>query len=556
MCNDLRPHTKDRKWGFKSYSSCFKATHAVSWALENINTEESVAVNRLNQLVDYGLLAHVVDPSKKFRVGETRRLYFRMAHADILDKEMEQHETDFRPCPVKGTHLIAGTFGSAIGGGDSDSIQQQLKNVDHILRQTVQELDDTRGQFELLNQQVLGLISQQISTFVMIFLMHIYIIILLVPSAGMSWFSVLGLAVTLIMSTRYGCRCISLWSDIESRTIPMEELVTDDESSFAEGIIVRNAKFFDRAPTTRSMASVISKSIRSATGGKLVRKSSSMREKTIVSREAYSLPDVETWPHRPLLICANTPVSPNLAPDYGAGPIPMGIPFKFSSDLFEGTCLIRLKGSKSDDPDGDQKYFSGRKRIFQSVVQGCFKEEVPVSDVMTGHEFPRPLKNLPHTFILKTATSFIGKVTPGANICVHSDQPFVEVSLCGSSQVVRGDEPGNEPDIRQCDIQEDCSVFGGRFSKGDVSTSRRKRLFSNPAKCKDYTFDTETVYTFEFYQNIFDAQSYSLDLGFAKIGCSKVLNGQPIQWLGKMRDGRYLWSFQIWHEKLLAKGDK
>jgi len=49
----------------------------------------------------------------------------------------------------------------------------------------------------------------------------------------------------------------------------------------------------------------------------------------------------------------------------------------------------------------------------------------------------------------------------------------------------------------------------------------------------------------------FKATTYSLDLGFTKIGCSHILNGQPIQWLGKLRDGRYLWNFQIWNEKLL-----
>lgn len=238
MRHDLRPHTKDRKWGFKSYSSCFKAAHAVSWALENINTEESIAVNRLNQLVDYGLIVHVVDPSKKFRVGEIRTCYFRLANDNILDS------------PVRGTHLIAGTFGSGIGGDEFDSIQQQLKNVDHILRQTVQELDDTRGQFEVLHQEVLGLISQQVVTFVMIFLMFIHIIFLSMPSAGMSWFSALGLAVTLIISTRYGWRCILLWNDIDGRTIPMEALVTYDESSSAEGSIVRNAKSFHRTPNT------------------------------------------------------------------------------------------------------------------------------------------------------------------------------------------------------------------------------------------------------------------------------------------------------------------
>lgn len=111
---------------------------------------------------------------------------------------------------------------------------------------------------------------------------------------------------------------------------------------------------------------------------------------------------------------------------------------------------------------------------------------------------------------------------------------------CRSLYLIFVDEPGNEPNIMTRDIQEDCSIFGGVFTK-EVSTSRRKRILSNPEKAKQYTFDTETIYTFEFYQNLFDANSYALDLGFTKIGCSKVLDGQPIQWLGKHRDGRYLW---------------
>jgi len=399
MCHDLRPLTKDRKWRFKSYTNCFKAAHAVSWALANINTDDCIAVNRLNQLVDYGLLVHVVDPSKKFRVGETRTLYFRTVNADVFDREKYHHEIDARPFPavhVKGNPRLTGKFGSNIGSVELDSVQQQIKNVDHISRQTVQESDDTRGQLELLHQEVRQLVSQQIMTFVMLFLMQICIISLSVPSVGIRCFSALGMAVTVIISTRYGWKSISLWSDMDSRLVPMETIVTDDESSFTEGSIVRNAKSFDRTPNARSMASVISKSIRSVTGANLLKKSLSTQDKPIISRDAYSLPDVDTWRHRPILICANTTVTPNLAPDYGAGPIPLGVPFKFSSDLFEGTCLIRLKGSKSDDQDGDQNYFSGRKRIFQSVVQGCFKEEVPVSDVMTGHEFTRPLKNLPH----------------------------------------------------------------------------------------------------------------------------------------------------------------
>ena len=63
------------------------------------------------------------------------------------------------------------------------------------------------------------------------------------------------------------------------------------------------------------------------------------------------------------------------------------------------------------------------------------------------------------------------------------------------------DEPGNEPNILSREIVEDCTIFGGAFSK-EVSISRRKKIFSNAEKAKQYTFDTETIYTFDFYQNL------------------------------------------------------
>ena len=108
----------------------------------------------------------------------------------------------------------------------------------------------------------------------------------------------------------------------------------------------------------------------------------------------------------------NSSVSPCLeVPKHGHSACPIGVPFQFSSDLFEGSIIIRMKDSNSDDPKGDEAYFGGRKRLFQSVVQGRFKEKVPVSEVMTGHEFTKPLKNLPRPIILKMATSLASKVS-------------------------------------------------------------------------------------------------------------------------------------------------
>ena len=557
--NDLLPHTNDRLWRLKRYTNCFTATHAISWALKNINNDELIAINRLNQLVEYGLLIHVVDPTKKIRMGDNRTLYFRIVDDEQMPK---MAETNNRVLSAP-RHLMAGNFRSVsnISGGinhqqqivDIDALQQQIHNLDHILQQTVTESNETHGKLEVMHQEVKCLISQQICTFILLFLLYAMVIVYIIPMEKMSWVTTLAIIATMIISTRNGYRCVSLWSDIDSRNIlPVEsiDMTTVEESSIrtrsdsfsVEGTYVNrtNSKSFGQATTKLSLSSALFNSIRSVTGSR-EKKRISERPMTVM-REAYTLPDVNTWEHKPLFICANTPVVPNLAPDYGSGSLPIGVPFKFSSDLFEGTCLFRIKGSKSDDIEGD-KYFDGRKRLYQSVIQGRFKEEVLISDVMTGHEFARPLNNLPHPFILKAATNFIGKIALGSNIVVHTDQPFMEATLLGTSQVVRGDEPGNEPNICNRDIEEDCSVFGGAFAKDNniVSIARRKRIFSNPAKWQGYKFDIDTVYTFEFFQNLFDVSSYSLDLGFAKLGASRILNGQPIQWLAKMRDGRYLW---------------
>ena len=176
------------------------------------------------------------------------------------------------------------------------------------------------------------------------------------------------------------------------------------------------------------------------------------------------------------------------------------------------------------------------------------------------HQFARPLKNMPRSFILRAATALAGKIAPGVNIQLDSDQPHFEATLGGTSKVVRADMPGDEPDIMSVNIQEDCTLFGGEFDQGKyVSTKRRQKLFSDPNNSDQFIYDTEKVYTFEFYEDKFSGPVYGLDLGFMTFQLESHLDGQPLQRLAKMRDGRYLWSFQIWHEKLLpnekADGD-
>ena len=547
---DLGPKTKDRKWRLKSYSDCFKGSHVLQWAMAHVSSDECVSVNTLNQLIRYGLLVHVVDPTKKIRVGETQTLYFRIASTEVLDREYNL------------STLIASVDNGqvtrdGISSEDFASIQKQVIDIDHTLQRTVKQLNYTRGKMDVIHQEVLGLISQQILTFVMIFFNLICVLVHSHNKSG--WSSATALAITMIVSAHYGWRSVNLWNtlDLDDRgMMPIETIVVDNDDG-SESFDLDTPLLDDTNTRRRSIASVIQNSFKFARLNSLRRGSSMNDDSTTIvkARDEYSLPNVNEWVHRPLLICANTVAIPTMIIDTRSnnGYLPLGIPFNFSSDLFEGLCLIRVKGANSDATKEDDKYFSGRKRIFQSIVQGRFKEEVKVSDCMTGHEFTRPLKNLPHPIILKTATNLLGRFQPGATISVHTNQPYISATLLETTQIFRGDQPGNEPNIANHNIQEDSSILGGVFATDTIPASRRKRIFSNPTTCPKCTLDTETVYTFEFYQNSFDAQSYSLDLGFTKLALSKVFDHQPIQWLGKMKDGRYLWSFQIWNESLLTK---
>ncbi|KAL3801652.1 hypothetical protein HJC23_013157 [Cyclotella cryptica] len=454
MNTGLQRHTKDRMYRFKSYKSCFKHSHALSWALQNIDADERVAVGRLNELIDWGLVSHVVDPEKRFRVNECRTLYFRIVQGALNEEQLMQDEYGERDVvndsSVNNGKQVTDISSSAISRVMSDKMhemQAKLDGIDHVLAQTVQELNAANGQLELMNQKVCTLVSQQISLFTVVFLLFVYVILAVAPSSVLNnkWFNQPGILAAFLMMLLGRCSFIFINArSLLDYTRVVPEEVTDEESSAGESTPSSIMKPHTKPPSfTRAVSERFGTIVSKKSSNSLV----AAREKSIIlMRESYSLPDIETWPNRPLLICVNTPVSINIkVPTYGLGPCPLGKPFEFSSDLFEGTCLIRIKGSRSDDIPADTEYFSGRKRIFQCVVQGRFKEDgLRVSDVLTGHEFSRPLKNLPHPWILRTASNFIGRVAPGSNVVVHTDQPLVEAILAGTSQAVRG---GKFPDL-------------------------------------------------------------------------------------------------------------
>lgn len=565
---------KDRKWRTKTYKQCFSHSDAIKWMMEHKSVEEEAAVNTLNKIRLAGYIQHVVDPRKPFQVGQQKTLYFSF----LEDRKSTPQKTQERQLASKNyfkqsKKLTPEIFTDFLHDTpEFQAMETKLNRMEAALNQMEESQVSTITKLEIVHQCTISLIHDIIGIAALLVLIIFFILYAIVPTLNQSRETMLitslsGMFLIGVM-IKNGLSLFSIWLQLDTCVIQAaegEEAVEDYEVT---GLTVAKRS----EDTTRPVGLPGSAAIRPGKPVNLPDRrpslllkepmltnsfSRSMTLKTPVQQRLSSdLPHLSTWPNQPVLVCANTPVDASLkVHKYGNGPCPIGIPFEFSTDLFEGKCLVRLKDvPNSDAPEDDKIYFAGRRRLFQTLVQGRFKVPLPVSDVLTGHEFVKPLKNLPHPWIINAATNFIKKLAPGAEIQVSGNQPTMLASLAATSQVVRGDEPGNEPDLASSanqDILEDCSLLGGKFAKQRVSSLGRKLHLASPQRASKYTFDTETVYTFDFYQSLLDVKTYSLDLGLANIGMSSILNGQPIQSLCKTTGGKYLWSFQFWHESLL-----
>lgn len=59
------------------------------------------------------------------------------------------------------------------------------------------------------------------------------------------------------------------------------------------------------------------------------------------------------------------------------------------------------------------------------------------------------------------------------------------------------------------------------------------------------------MFTFHFWQHLLDMASLQLATPLMRIRLAVHLDGQPLQLLACLRDGRAAWAFDVWHEALL-----
>jgi len=280
------------------------------------------------------------------------------------------------------------------------------------------------------------------------------------------------------------------------------------------------------------------------------------------TKQMSELPPTNDWPHHPLFVktnpdaCGGILVVKGLEKD---DPCPIGKPFEFESDLFKGRLLFRVRDLKtSEDRKNDDLYFDGRSHHNQFIIQGQFKKEIKAKNVVYGGEFKKRLKRAPPAWFEKLMSGVFSRINSGIEFRLSSNKPSALVNLPGSVQVVRADRPGDEPDISSFHLKENNSAFGNDYSGSSgknnfpVDSKTRKKFFSNPKESKDVVFDTSTVYTFEHYDDIMDYKNYIMDLGVYKFDMTKILDSEPFQIMAKDTEGgKHLWSFQLWHEKLL-----
>ncbi|KAL7526548.1 hypothetical protein ACHAXR_001535 [Thalassiosira sp. AJA248-18] len=264
-----------------------------------------------------------------------------------------------------------------------------------------------------------------------------------------------------------------------------------------------------------------------------------------------ALPHPSKWPHRPIYLVADDRVKVN---GFEAGqPLPLGKHVDFETDLFKGRFFLRLRHVKPHDEDSDKSaaYFDGKKRFYQLVIQGKFKDgNLTFSDVVVGDVYERQLKGVPHGKLGRLMKRFVESISPGIIFDIFDDKQPKVLAPLGGCQTVSVDLPGQEPSNFD-NLSENTTLLFGRFA----SKEERKNILSRPRTAAQYKVDTEHIYTFESYDHTMDFGTFHQHFyrGF-KVDLVPSLDGQSLS-LGMFTRQNLicLYKFSLWHERGIEK---
>lgn len=266
-------------------------------------------------------------------------------------------------------------------------------------------------------------------------------------------------------------------------------------------------------------------------------------------------PHPSTWPTRPVYLVAEDGVDIDALED--GAPLPLGRRVRFETPAFSGTFFLRLRDNNphpvgSFEHNAHVAYFAGRKRLYQLVVQGRFKERgLAFSDVVLGDVYDRPMKGVPSGRLFRAIKKVVESITPGMVFDIGDRRRPKVLAPIGGAQTMRVDLPGQEP-AEYSNIVESTGLLGAF----DSAEERRKRL-GNPTTARQYRIDPGHVYTFEVYDSTMDFGNYyqHIMMGLTKIDLVRSLDGQSLSLGMYKREGlSCLFNFSLLHERSLTEG--
>jgi len=292
------------------------------------------------------------------------------------------------------------------------------------------------------------------------------------------------------------------------------------------------------------------------------------------------------------------------------------------SDI-EPILIGEIENKKIKD-ENKTSYFHSRKRTFQTIIQGYFlNNNYPMSSSMTGQIF-HPTADSTNAkkssnFLINSAIKFFKVLSPQLNVQWDSERIHFLSPLNSTAQSIHVYDKEKENNdgksiimtfnntLEDWDLEEPLlndrnSIFNHHtFSntlsshqqqQSDKSTTQqhqdprmyRKKIFDaltrqskkkksnlNDKKNNDNNneeksttesfFDTNKIYSFQFYQHLLNLNEYKLEIPIYVPGASKKINlsnylyGQPLKIYAGCGDDNTFWSFDIWHDSLITNNN-
>ena len=207
----------------------------------------------------------------------------------------------------------------------------------------------------------------------------------------------------------------------------------------------------------------------------------------------------------------------------------------FESELFVGKIMpvqghrVPREPERGEDEGGA---LPAEACTFQVLVQGRFKEAVATHLILTGGEFAKPFTDRPPTYLVSAGCKFFAHLTPGLELDLLCDEPYYVATLGGTVTTLSVDDAEDAPDPTDLEVRENNAKMGASVVNGDgsvprkiilraavaavvdptfgashagaagTSVSKRCRVLGDPATARRYYYNTEDVYTFDYFQSV------------------------------------------------------